>query len=86
MMLLQNFVIADKHDFENYEDDNEKFFTCSERQYLIKNLLEHVVCDDDNIKHVVGFEKIKVYKGRPISKFFVFSFLESACYDKVKDD
>ena len=60
----------DRYDFENFEEDNEKFLTCSERQYLIKNMLEHVVCDDENIKHVVGYHKIRVYKGRPISKCY----------------
>ena len=79
----------DRYDFENFEEDNEKFLTCSERQYLIKNMLEHVVCDDENIKHVVGYHKIRVYKGRPISKYILFytttSVYRSAilCHDLI---
>ncbi len=70
---MKPYSCEDCYDFENYESDNEDFFTCSERQFLLKNLLYHVLCEDESIKHVVGYKKIKVYKERPISKNCAFS-------------
>ena len=68
---LKPFLHEDRYDFESYEEGNESFFTCAEKQYLVKNILDHVVCEDENVKTVVGYEKIKVYKGRPVCEYLL---------------
>ena len=66
---LRTFQLAERFDFENFEEDNADFFSCSEQQYLIKCMLNHVICDDEEIKHIPGYPNVKVYKSRPISKY-----------------
>ena len=79
--VLEAFTIDNQHQFENYEDDNEEFFSSSEKQFLLKELLDHVICEDDEIKFVPGFDRIKVYKNRPVCKLlcvFIFKFVTIA--------
>ena len=66
---LKSFRLAERFDFQNFEEDNTDFFSCSEQQYLIQCMLNQVICDDEEIKHIPGFPKVKVYKSRPISKY-----------------
>lgn len=68
---LKPFTYEDCHDFENFEEDNEDFFSSAERQFLLKSMLDYVICDDETIKHVPGYPKVKVYKERPVRKFSV---------------
>lgn len=70
---IRRFRLEEKNDFENFEADNESFFLCSEQQYLLQHMLNHVICVAEDIKHVPGYPKVKVYKSRPVSKFILFS-------------
>lgn len=63
---LKKFSLEEKYDFENFEDDNENFLLCSEQQYLLNSMLNNVICEDEDIKHVPGYPRVKVYKSRPV--------------------
>lgn len=60
------FTAENRHDFENYEEDNADFFSSSEKQFLLKTMLDHVICEDENINTIPNFPKVKVYKNRPV--------------------
>ena len=66
--IIKPFRHEEKYDFENFEENSVDFFSCSEQQYLIKCMLNNVICDDEEIKHIPGYPKVKVYKSRPVSK------------------
>eukprot|EP00111_Clytia_hemisphaerica_P022672 TCONS_00066722-protein len=64
--IIKAFRHEERFDFENFEENNVDFFSCSEQQYLIKCMLNNVISDDEEIKHVPGYPKVKVYKSRPV--------------------
>ena len=68
---MKQFRIAERFDFENFEEDSLNFFSCSEQQFLVKCMLNHVICGDEEIKHIPGYPKIKIYTSRPVSKYLI---------------
>ncbi|XP_064410977.1 anoctamin-10 isoform X2 [Latimeria chalumnae] len=61
---MRNFTYSNRKIFKGFEDDNEDFLTMAERQYIIKQELEHLRAKDETM--IPGHPQAKLYPGKSI--------------------
>ncbi|XP_043298033.1 anoctamin-10 isoform X2 [Cervus canadensis] len=61
---MRAFTYGTRHNFKNFDDDNDDFLSMAERQFIIKHELENLRARDE--KMIPGYPQAKLYPGKSL--------------------
>ncbi|KAM9681194.1 anoctamin-10 isoform 1-T1 [Dama dama] len=61
---MRAFTYGTRHNFKDFDDDNDDFLSMAERQFIIKHELENLRARDE--KMVPGYPQAKLYPGKSL--------------------
>uniref|UniRef100_A0A452UIN1 ANO10 n=2 Tax=Ursus TaxID=9639 RepID=A0A452UIN1_URSMA len=63
---MRAFTYGTRHNFKDFNDDNDDFLTMAECQFIIKHELENLRARDE--KMIPGYPQAKLYPGKSLCK------------------
>uniref|UniRef100_A0A8C2PD37 Uncharacterized protein n=1 Tax=Capra hircus TaxID=9925 RepID=A0A8C2PD37_CAPHI len=66
---MRAFTYGTRHNFKDFDDDNDDFLSMAERQFIIKHELENLRARDE--KMIPGYPQAKLYPGKSLCKLFL---------------